>query len=56
MKADIPFLRGGKQLTPMEAKRVDILLDPTGKSDKTKLENIDKFEKEFGLREFINIF
>lgn len=53
LKSDIPFLRGGKQLTPLEARRVDILLDPTGKSKKTILANIDKFEKEFGLREFL---
>jgi len=53
LKADIPFMRGGKQLTPMEARRVDVLLDPTGKSQKTILANIDKFEKEFGLREYL---
>lgn len=51
LKSDIPFLRGGKQLTATEAKRVDILLNPFGKSDKTRQEDLDRFKKEFNMGE-----
>jgi len=47
LKADIPFLRGGKQLTPTESKRVDILLNPFGKSEETRLKDIKRFQEEF---------
>jgi len=47
LKADIPFLRGGKQLTSTEAKRVDILLNPLGKSEETYRRDIETFKKEF---------
>lgn len=47
LKADIPFLRGGKQLTPTEAKRVDILLNPFGKTKETREKDIERFQKEF---------
>jgi hypothetical protein len=47
VKGDIPFLRGGKQLTPTEAKRVDILLNPFGKSDEIYTRDIQQFLDEF---------
>jgi len=47
LKADIPFLRGGKQLTATEAKRVDILLNPFGKSPETRQKDIQRFQTEF---------
>ncbi|MBF0443888.1 MAG: hypothetical protein HQK54_18410 [Oligoflexales bacterium] len=47
LKADIPFLRGGKQLTATEAKRVDILLNPFGKSEETRMKDIERFRSEF---------
>ncbi len=47
LKADIPFLRGGKQLTPMEAKRVDMLLDPLGKDEERYANDIQTFMNEF---------
>lgn len=47
LKADIPFLRGGKALTPQEGKRVDILLNPFGKSKQTRDEDLTRFQKEF---------
>lgn len=47
LKSDIPFLRGGKQLTATEAKRVDILLNPFGKSTETRKKDIERFKKEF---------
>lgn len=47
LKSDIPFLRGGKQLTATEAKRVDILLNPFGKSKETRIKDIERFKKEF---------
>ena len=47
LKADIPFLRGGKALTATESKRVDILLNPFGKSKETRIKDVDRFKKEF---------
>jgi len=47
LKAQIPFLRGGKQLTKEEGKRIDIQLNPFGKSKETYKKDIDRFEKEF---------
>lgn len=47
LKAQIPFLRGGKQLTDTEAKRVDIMLDPFGKSKSTYKRDIARFQDEF---------
>ncbi len=47
LKGDIPFLRGGKQLTPMEAKRVDVLLNPFGKNEKTYRKDLEQFKTEF---------
>ena len=47
LKADIPFLRGGKQLTPTEAKRVDKLLNPFGKKPNVYKRDIEIFQKEF---------
>lgn len=47
LKADIPFLRGGKQLTATEAKRVDILLDPFGKTEETRQKDVQRFKDEF---------
>jgi hypothetical protein len=47
LKADIPFLRGGKQLTPTEAKRVDTMLNPFGKNKETFKKDIARFEEEF---------
>ena len=47
VKADIPFLRGGKQLTNTEAKRVDILLDPFGKDTAVLKRDYDTFLDEF---------
>lgn len=47
LKADIPFLRGGKQLTATEAKRVDSMLNPFGKSPETYSKDIKSFESEF---------
>lgn len=47
LKADIPFSRGGKQLTPMEAKRVDVLLNPFGKTKETRDQDLDRFKEEF---------
>jgi hypothetical protein len=49
LKSDIPFLRGGKQLTPTEAKRVDVLVDPFGKSKETYMADIQRFKEEFGV-------
>lgn len=51
LKADIPFLRGGKQLTDTEAKRVDILLNPFGKTKETREKDIERFQKEFSMGE-----
>lgn len=47
LKADIPFLRGGKQLTATEAKRVDTMLNPFGKNRDVYEEDINRFRKEF---------
>lgn len=47
MKAAIPFLRGGKQLTPMEAKRIDVMLNPFGKNKETYKKDIQRFQDEF---------
>jgi hypothetical protein len=47
LKGDIPFLRGGKQLTPMEAKRVDVLLNPFGKTKDTYQRDLETFKNEF---------
>ena len=47
LKSDIPFIRGGKQLTPEEGKRVDYLLNPFGKSDERYQKDLDIFNKEF---------
>jgi hypothetical protein len=47
VKADIPFLRGGKQLTDTEAKRIDILLNPMGKSPDIYKRDIKQFQDEF---------
>jgi hypothetical protein len=47
MKAAIPFMRGGKQLTPMEAKRIDVMLNPFGKNKETFKKDINRFENEF---------
>lgn len=55
VKADIPFLRGGKQLTNTEAKRIDILLNPFGKSDATIQRDIERFQKEFSFGEKLMI-
>lgn len=51
VKADIPFLRGGKQLTIEEGRRVDILLSPFGKSDEIYQRDIGQFQEEFILGE-----
>lgn len=55
VKADIPFLRGGKQLTNTEAKRIDILLNPFGKSDATIQRDIKRFQEEFSFGEKLMI-
>lgn len=47
VKADIPFLRGGKQLTDTEAKRIDVLLNPMGKDPDVYKRDIKQFEDEF---------
>lgn len=47
VKADIPFLRGGKQLTDTEAKRIDILLNPMGKSPDIYKRDVKQFQDEF---------
>lgn len=53
LKADIPFLRGGKQLTQTESRRVDVLLNPLGKTEETYRKDIDRFKKEFGIGEML---
>lgn len=47
LKAAIPFLRGGKQLTITEAKRVDVMLNPFGKNKETFKKDLQRFENEF---------
>lgn len=47
LKAAIPFLRGGKQLTITEAKRVDAMLNPFGKNKETYKKDIRRFQDEF---------
>ena len=47
LKADIPFLRGGKQLTVTEAARVDILLNPFGKDAEARARDLASFRNEF---------
>lgn len=47
LKAAIPFLRGGKALTPAEAKRVDIMLSPFGKNRETYKKDLQRFQNEF---------
>ena len=50
LKSNIPFTKGGKQLTPMEAKRVDVLLETAGKSDKRIQSDYETFKNEFGAK------
>jgi len=47
LKALIPFARGGKALTGTEAKRVDILLNPAGKTDEQQVQDLQDFRAEF---------
>lgn len=47
LKGQIPFLRGGKNLTKTESARVDNLLNPFGKSKKTFEKDISRFQDEF---------
>lgn len=47
LKAAIPFLRGGKQLTPMEAKRIDAMLNPFGKKKEIYKKELERFQDEF---------
>ena len=49
LKAAIPFMRGGKQLTKEEGKRIDIMLNPFGKAKETYKKDIHRFEEEFLL-------
>ena len=50
MKANIPFTKGGKQLTKTEAKRIDILLNTAGKSDERIQRDYQLFRDEFGIK------
>lgn len=50
MKANIPFTKGGKQLTKTEAKRIDVLLDTAGKSDDRINRDYQLFNDEFGIK------
>lgn len=47
LKAAIPFLRGGKQLTKEEGKRIDVMLNPFGKTKETYKKDIKRFQNEF---------
>lgn len=47
LKSRIPFAKGGKQLTPFEAKILFRLLDIFGKEDKTIVRDLQRFVKEF---------
>ena len=47
LKQRIPFLRGGKQLTSTEAKRVDSLLNPFGQTAESYKNNLEKLRQEF---------
>ena len=47
LKADIPFTRGGKALTPTESSRIDALLNTAGKSDSRIKRDIQIFQQEF---------
>jgi len=47
LKARIPFAKGGKQLTPFEAKILFRLLNLFGKEDTTIIRDYQRFVKEF---------
>ena len=47
LRARIPFAKGGKQLTPFEAKTLFQLLPQPGQSKETIVRNLDKFVSEF---------
>ena len=47
LRARIPFAKGGKQLTPFEAKTLFQLLPQPGQSETTINKNLDKFVSEF---------
>jgi len=47
LKALVPFARGGKALTGTEAQRVDVLLNPMGKSKKQQMQDLQDFKDEF---------
>jgi hypothetical protein len=48
LKAQIPFAKGGKQLTPFEARTLFRLLDMTGKEKETIRRDLNSFVQEFG--------
>jgi hypothetical protein len=50
LKSNIPFTKGGKALTPMEARRIDVLLETAGKSDDRIKRDYQLFQDEFGMK------
>lgn len=47
LKAAIPFQRGGKALTKSESERIDVMLNPLGKTKETYKKDLKRFKNEF---------